>query len=84
MGSNPAAGLTIKVGKRPKLRSKGFTDAEATAILKAALEHKGDSDQPRTAAGKPRLPPDMTESGCPLRTGPCIPCSQAIASSTFS
>lgn len=33
---NPAAGITVKVGKKQRLRSKGFTDAEALAILKAA------------------------------------------------
>jgi integrase len=35
--SNPAAGLTIKLGKAPKVRSKGFTDAEAQALLSASL-----------------------------------------------
>jgi hypothetical protein len=34
---NPAQGITIKLGKRPKLRSKGFTDKEAIDILTAAL-----------------------------------------------
>lgn len=36
MSANPATGITIKIGKTPKLRSKGFTDAEAKAILTAA------------------------------------------------
>lgn len=36
MTTNPAAGITVKVGKRAKLRSKGFTDAEAAVILAAA------------------------------------------------
>lgn len=36
MLENPAAGITVKVGKKAKLRSKGFTDTEAEAILKAA------------------------------------------------
>ncbi len=35
MPTNPAAGITVKVGKKAKLRSKGFTDAEAKAILTA-------------------------------------------------
>ena len=34
--SNPAKGIHIKVGKAPKLRSKGFTEDEAVAILRAA------------------------------------------------
>ncbi|NEU13512.1 hypothetical protein G3T14_15425, partial [Methylobacterium sp. BTF04] len=37
MTANPATGLTIQLGKPQKLRSKGFTDEEARAILKAAL-----------------------------------------------
>jgi integrase len=56
MATNPAAGLTIKVGKRPKLRSKGFTDEEARALLRAALTHKAGSEQPRTAAAKRWVP----------------------------
>lgn len=36
--SNPAEGITIKVGKSRKLRSKGFYDSEAIAILKHARE----------------------------------------------
>jgi hypothetical protein len=32
MSASPASGITIKIGKTPKLRSKGFTDAEAKAI----------------------------------------------------
>ncbi|PZN92706.1 MAG: recombinase XerD [Hyphomicrobiales bacterium] len=36
ISANPAAGITIKIGKAPKLRSKGFTDAEAKAILEVA------------------------------------------------
>ena len=29
--ANPAAGLTIKLGKRPRVRPKGFVEAEAHA-----------------------------------------------------
>lgn len=36
VATNPAHGITVKVGKKQRLRSKGFTDAEALAILKAA------------------------------------------------
>jgi len=36
MANNPAEGLTIKVGKSRKLRSKGFYDQETSAILKHA------------------------------------------------
>lgn len=34
--SNPADGITIKLGKRKVTRSKGFTDDEADALLRAA------------------------------------------------
>jgi integrase len=55
--NNPAAGVTLKVGKRVRLRSKGFTDAEARAILKAALSYPGGKgEQPRTAAAKRWVP----------------------------
>ena len=39
--ANPAEKITIKLGTRKRFRGKGFTDAEAGAILKAAWEHKG-------------------------------------------
>jgi integrase len=37
LSTNPATGITIKLAKPAKLRSKGFTNAEARAILSAAL-----------------------------------------------
>jgi hypothetical protein len=37
MHSNPAEGVTLKASKPRKLRSKGFTEAEAKAILAASL-----------------------------------------------
>ena len=46
--TNPAAGITIKLAKPAKLRSKGFTDTEAKAILSAAL--KVDDGQSKTKA----------------------------------
>jgi integrase len=54
--SNPAAGLTIKVGKRTKLRSLSFTDAEALAIVSAASQVQRDREQPQTAAAKRWVP----------------------------
>jgi integrase len=38
LAQNPATGITIKLAKPAKLRSKGFTDVEARAILSAALK----------------------------------------------
>ena len=55
--SNPATGITIKLGKQAKLRGKGFTDAEAKAILRAALKPPlrlrsfGDVNWPRSSPG---------------------------------
>ncbi|WP_244479693.1 hypothetical protein [Methylobacterium sp. Leaf111] len=57
MTSNPATGLTIKLGKPQKLRSKGFTHEEAAAILRAASAHQGSrKERPETTAAKRWLP----------------------------
>jgi integrase len=53
---NPATGITIKLGKPVKLRSKGLTDAEARAILTAASEVVRGGERPETAAGKRWVP----------------------------
>jgi integrase len=39
--SNPATGVTIKLGKPQKLRGKGLTEEEARAILSAAMKVDG-------------------------------------------
>ena len=49
---NPAEGVTIKLRKPPRLRSKGFTEAEAEAILSTALSHQQGHERPKTAALK--------------------------------
>lgn len=57
--SNPAAGITIKVGKRVKLRTtKGFTDEEARAILVAASGYCATSsrESPQMVAAKRWVP----------------------------
>ncbi|MBM0204542.1 phage integrase N-terminal SAM-like domain-containing protein, partial [Micromonospora sp. STR1s_5] len=56
VSSNPAAGATIKLGKAPRLRSKGFTDAEAHAILSAAFNYRNRKERPCTAAAKRWVP----------------------------
>lgn len=53
---NPASGVTIKLGKMPRLRSKGFTDAEAQALLQAALAYQPGKEHPKTAAAKRWIP----------------------------
>jgi integrase len=52
MTSNPAQGITIKLGKKPKLRSKGFTDEEAVALLRAAADLTPGREHPKTFAAK--------------------------------
>jgi integrase len=53
---NPAAGVTIKLGKKTRLRSKGFNDAEALALLKAASTIKRGAERPETFAAKRWVP----------------------------
>lgn len=54
--NNPAEGITIKVGKSRKLRSKGFYDSEAIAILKHAREFVPGREAPKLAAAKRWVP----------------------------
>jgi len=54
--SNPAEGVTVKLGKRPKLRSKSFTVPEAEAILRAALRVEQGQERPETFAAKRWVP----------------------------
>lgn len=56
IASNPAEGLTIKVGKSRKLRSKGFYDQEASAILKHARSFVAGREAPKLAAAKRWVP----------------------------
>ncbi len=52
MKSNPAEGLTIKLSKSRKLRSKSFTDKEARDILLHARNYKPGGESPKLAAAK--------------------------------
>lgn len=56
MPANPAIGVTLKRGKSIKLRSKGFTDEEARAILSAASNVRRGSERPWTLAAKRWVP----------------------------
>jgi site-specific recombinase XerD len=56
MADNPAEGITIKLGQPRKLRSKGFTDAEAESILNAALLVKQGKERSTTHAAKRWIP----------------------------
>ena len=53
---NPTLGVTIKVTKPARLRSKGFSDAEAVAILAASLKYENDNEYEGTAAAKRWVP----------------------------
>ncbi|MTK63021.1 MAG: hypothetical protein F8N15_00360 [Methanobacterium sp.] len=50
--TNPATGVTIKLGKKPKLRPKGFTDEEAGALLRAAWAYKPGREHRNVAAAR--------------------------------
>ncbi|WP_420967903.1 tyrosine-type recombinase/integrase [Bradyrhizobium sp. B120] len=56
--SNPAANVTISRGSRQRLRSPGFTDQEAMAILARAVDYRaGDGrESEKTVAAKRWLP----------------------------
>lgn len=56
MGTNPATGITIKLGKKVRLRPKGFTDEEARALLKAAWNYRPGREHPKLAAAKKWTP----------------------------
>lgn len=53
---NPVAGITMKVGKRRRARAPGFSDAEAAAILRAALMVERGSQTAKTHAAKRWVP----------------------------
>jgi integrase len=54
--SNPAEGVSLKIGKKQRLRGKGFTDAEAAAILQAALKLRRGGETAATYAAKRWVP----------------------------
>ncbi|WP_244277718.1 MULTISPECIES: tyrosine-type recombinase/integrase [Mesorhizobium] len=53
---NPAAGVTLKVGKTARLRSKSLSDEEAAAILSGAMAHQRGQESQRTYAAKRWIP----------------------------
>ena len=54
--ANPVTGITIKLGKPQKLRSKGLTEHEAKAILTAALRVTRGGESAGTFAAKRWVP----------------------------
>lgn len=54
--TNPAAGVKLRVPKPQRLRSKGFSDDEAKAILAACLAHSSDREHPKMVAAKRWIP----------------------------
>jgi integrase len=56
IGSNPAAGISIKLGRKVRTRSRGFTGDEAMAVLTHALRCKRGSERAKTFAAKRWVP----------------------------
>ena len=56
VSENPVTGITIKLGKKARLRPKGFTDEEALALLTAAWKYKAGRENPKLAAAKKWTP----------------------------
>jgi integrase len=56
IAANPAEGVTIKLGRPRRVRSKGFTDSEAFSILRAAARLKPGNERPETFAAKRWVP----------------------------
>jgi integrase len=54
--SNPATGITIKLGKPQRLRGKGSTDEEAKALLRASLNVQRGAESAGTYAAKLWVP----------------------------
>ena len=54
--SNPATGITIKLGKPQRLRGKGSTEEEAKALLTAALNVQRGGESAGTFAAKRWVP----------------------------
>jgi integrase len=53
LSTNPAKGVTLKVGKKPRQRPKGFTDEEACTVLAAALGYvAAPEEHSKTSAAK--------------------------------
>ena len=56
LASNPAEGVTLKVGKRAKLRGDSLTEEEAKAILSAALHLQRGREAAKTFEAKRWVP----------------------------
>lgn len=54
--TNPAAGVTVKVGKPTLTRDRGFSDEEANAILAAASNHTRGRETAKLALAKRWVP----------------------------
>lgn len=66
--TNPAQGITLKIGKKARERGKGLTQEEAKSILTAALCYSGTAQEhPKTVAAKRWLPWLCAYSGARIR-----------------
>ncbi|MEZ2132863.1 MULTISPECIES: DUF6538 domain-containing protein [unclassified Sinorhizobium] len=64
--SNPAKGVTLKLGKKVKVRERDFTDAEASAILRGANSLAHTKLRNQTELAKRWVPWLCAYSGCRL------------------
>ncbi|RWP12306.1 MAG: hypothetical protein EOR00_27170 [Mesorhizobium sp.] len=56
LSHNPATGVTLKVAKPARTRSKGFSDGEAKTILSGALAHEQGQESWKTFQAKRWIP----------------------------
>ncbi|MCE4226502.1 hypothetical protein HCU64_22400 [Methylobacterium sp. C25] len=56
LSENPALGVTVQSGARVRMRDPSFTTEEATAILRAALDHPRGTELAQTYAAKRWVP----------------------------
>lgn len=56
LAHNPAASVSLRLGKQARLRSKSLTDIEAKAILCGALTHQRGQENSKTFAAKRWIP----------------------------
>ena len=63
VSSNPALGVAVPVLRKSETRERAFTEAEAAAVLRAALAVPDDHDNPTQAAGRRWIPWLVAYSG---------------------
>jgi integrase len=57
LAENPATGISLKVGRKPKLRAASFTEEEAVSILRQSWEYSGGAREDRKLTAAKRWVP---------------------------